>query len=562
MCALHTYTSMTLMVLTAMIMIAPCMGKKSNIIFLLTDDQDLRLGSMQAMPSARQHLLAGGANISNFFISTPICCPSRAALLAGRYEHNNKCDGPSFAGCMRQNTSKETNPLWWGNGFIPKLHSSGYTTGLFGKVLNVMKTYGCDNSGLPEGVDRLYIMCAASYYETPFADFGPSSLSNNSVYRTGTGPEEYSTALVGNKTIDWIKAVLASGADHPPFFAYLGPHAPHLPSTPAPWYLDHPIGNTPVPKQVYYDYAPVGKHAFGAPYVTLDQLEPQITNKAAAAIALEHGNRLKSLLSVDDIVAALYDTLTAAGEWDNTYMFYTSDHGYSLGEFRIDSHKTQVWDHNTRVPMMIKGPGITPGLVFQPMASMVDLGPTILDLATGEPNGDSPAEMDGLSFAPALLGQPQHQWKDAVLVEYQSIRGKVTVTADDARSPEYISAYGYHVDASGSRIEPEKFSAHDGPNNTFSAIRIINTTATPPVNLLYAEFTDVSDPAAWNFAPESINFYELYNVTSDYFMLNNIYPSASQPLREYLHTRLQAAIKCRGRAQCYSCLSDGQEHAV
>jgi hypothetical protein len=89
---------------------------------------------------------------------------------------------------MRQNTSKATNPQWWSNGFIPQLSKAGYTTGLFGKVLNVMTTYGCDGSGLPEGVDRLNIMCNIDYYNAMWADFGPGS--NNSVHKTGSAPED------------------------------------------------------------------------------------------------------------------------------------------------------------------------------------------------------------------------------------------------------------------------------------------------------------------------------------------------------------------------------------
>ena len=129
--------------------------------------------------------------------------------------------------------------------------------------------------------------------------------------------------MVGNSTLQWIKSVVESGADHKPFFAYMGPHAPHLPSTPAPWYADHPVGNTPVPKQIYYNYSGVGKHAFGA----LPSLAAQNVAIDEAAIALEHSNRLKTLLSVDDIVGALHSYLVSVNEWDNTYWLQTSDHG-------------------------------------------------------------------------------------------------------------------------------------------------------------------------------------------------------------------------------------------
>jgi hypothetical protein len=221
-------------------------GSQRNIIVVLTDDQDLRLNSMQAMPHAQRLLNQGGANLTNFWVNTPICCPSRATLLSGRFQHNNRVDGvnpepcslydlPS-CGCMRQNTSYVDNPAFWDASFVPALHSLGYTTGLFGKVLNDMVSYGCDNiSGLPPGVDRQFMMCTHTFFNCSWAD-------DETVVHTGDAPEDYTTSIVGNKTIDWIKSVVAKGPTHPPFFAWVGPHAPHLPSTPAPWYADHPIG--------------------------------------------------------------------------------------------------------------------------------------------------------------------------------------------------------------------------------------------------------------------------------------------------------------------------------
>jgi hypothetical protein len=109
------------------------------------------------------------------------------------------------------------------------------------------------------------------------------------------------------------------------------------------------------------------------------------------------------------------------------YFIYTSDHGYNLGQFRVDSHKTQVYDHNLRVPAIILGPKVSPGSLFTPVTSMVDLGPTILELAAGGNDaGAVPAIMDGMSFAPMLTGQGTRPWKGAALVEYLSIRKKPT----------------------------------------------------------------------------------------------------------------------------------------
>ena len=225
-----------------------------------------------------------------------------------------------------------------------------------------------------------------------------------------------------------------------------------------------------------------------------------------------------------------------------------------------------VYDHTTRVPMLIKGPGIAPGTVFSSPSSMVDMAPTMLELAGG-PEQQRQA-MDGMSFASALLGKSPSTLKDSILVEYLSIRDEDTISTLDlqARS-EYIDAYGYRVDAQNRpqfpwtalrRLQDPESGPnhhwHDGPNNTFSAIRIINTTAN--IDLLYAEFADVNNPLAWDFAPSQLNFFELYDVRNDYYMMNNIYATASAHVKEMLHARVQSVIKCRGVVECTAGLSN------
>ena len=64
-----------------------------------------------------------------------------------------------------------------------------------------------------------------------------------------------------------------------------------------------------------------------------------------------------------------------------------------------------------------------------------------------------------------------------------------------------------------------KTNPSDNNNNTFIAMRIINETS----NLMYAEFVDVSNPKAWEFNEKEVNFYELYDVSNDYYEMHNIY---------------------------------------
>ena len=69
-------------------------------------------------------------------------------------------------------------------------------------------------------------------------------------------------------------------------------------------------------------------------------------------------------------------------------------------------------------------------------------------------------------------------------------------------------------------------------------------------DMMYAEFTDVSVAKDWNFPLAGLNFFELYNVSEDAFMLHNQYATADPALKDALHAQLAAAYRCKGQAEC------------
>ena len=127
-------------------------------------------------------------------------------------------------------------------------------------------------------------------------------------------------------------------------------------------------------------------------------------------------------------------------------MFFTSDHGFSLGEFNLLMDKRHAYDFNTRVPLLVRGPGIQAGRSLDAMATIVDLAPTILEMAgvngedaaretreahdthdvrdareasaRGEAAPSVRAPMDGRSMLPLLLGLHAPPWREAVLIEH------------------------------------------------------------------------------------------------------------------------------------------------
>lgn len=91
--------------------------------------------------------------------------------------------------------------------------------------------------------------------------------------------------------------------------------------------------------------------------------------------------RWLSLLSVDDLVDDFVTALATAGVVDNTYFLFSSDHGFRFGQYRMPEGKWNAYENDLRIPMVVRGPGIPKGKVFDHMGSNVDTMPTILGLA-------------------------------------------------------------------------------------------------------------------------------------------------------------------------------------
>eukprot|EP01050_Picozoa_sp_SAG11_P015194 SAG11_NODE_1945_length_4019_cov_6.325510_2_plen_170_part_00 len=156
-----------------------------------------------------------GATATNYFIHTPICCPSRAELLSGRYFHNIKARKPTDPGCMHVNVSLNTSrspfyagPEAGGWYFAPHLQQAGYTVGVFGKHLN--NGYTSNNPACPPvGVDRWFANGGGDYYRPSFAwasagDPKPAHASfSNCSYNAGGGRTGAATRQASSATPHW-----------------------------------------------------------------------------------------------------------------------------------------------------------------------------------------------------------------------------------------------------------------------------------------------------------------------------------------------------------------------
>ncbi|KAH9508518.1 hypothetical protein Btru_055406 [Bulinus truncatus] len=88
------------------------------------------------------------------------------------------------------------------------------------------------------------------------------------------------------------------------------------------------------------------------------------------------------------------------GELDNTYIFFTSDNGYHLGQFSLPYDKRQPYDFDIQVPLMVRGPGIKPNTTSEELIMTVDLAPTFLNI--GKASQSVVDSFDGMTFLSLL----------------------------------------------------------------------------------------------------------------------------------------------------------------
>jgi arylsulfatase A-like enzyme len=287
-----------------------------NIVYIMTDDQDLELGGLTPMPKTRRLLGDQGATGEAFYISTPICCPSRTSTLSGRLYHNVL--GDDLQGCMHVNSTgyifeHETS-------IFPALQRAGYLTGGFGKIINSQMDAWKNNitngwSWLSAPNDE------GAYFEHDFFE----KRLNGSTYFSSLGKpadvvdDWYQTSQIGNRSLEFIEAAVALKA---PFVAYLGPHAPHYSADSPPWARGN-FADVTAPRTPAYN-ASGDAIASKAQHVAQN---PPLDAEAERWIDIHMRNRWRAIQGVDDMIALVVERLETLGVLDNTYIFFSSDHG-------------------------------------------------------------------------------------------------------------------------------------------------------------------------------------------------------------------------------------------
>jgi len=352
---------------------------KPNFLLVITDDQRWdALGIVQREQGekarfpwletpAMDRLAAEGLRFRNAFVTLPLCAPSRAVFMTGRYNHVN--------GVANNRTPFPDDP----NSVQNRLRASGYTTAYFGK-------WHMGSQRERPGFDYYASFIGqGKYWDCPFEVNGTTTPTKGWV-------DDVSTSF----TIEWLRA-----HQDKPFFAVLGYKAPHTPHNPPDRAKNRFDGekSRPVPN---LHTAPI--------FSGDDQTTALGKRHEPAPTNVPH---FRSVSAADDALGQLLTSVDELGLTTNTVVVFAGDNGYYHGEHEL-SDKRSLYEESLRVPLLIRYPKlIKPGTTSDEMVLNADVAPTILELA-GE---DIPSTMQGKS-AKALLAGDQVEWRKSFLAEY------------------------------------------------------------------------------------------------------------------------------------------------
>lgn len=346
-----------------------------NVVVVVTDDQPassvpypfpvMRFLQREALDPSGHWVV-----FTRAFANTPLCCPSRATMLTGRYPHHTgvltNADGARL-------DEAETLATW--------LDAAGYETALVGKYLNGYP-FG-RGPYLPAGWDRWWGKRQGTA-ESIYHDF--ALIEDGTT--VGYGPDAYSTDVFAAKAVAFLRETPLDR----PFFLWFAPTAPHPPAEAAPRhagrFADLVAPSSPAVGELDVSDKPAWVRAL-----------PPLDAAALGALREAWRRTAETLLAVDDAIRAIVETLRARGELDETLIVVTSDNGLAFGEHRWDG-KSCPYEACTRVPFLVRMPDAT-HRIEPALVSLADLAPTILDLTGVRPQ----VPLDGRSLAPVLAGR-------------------------------------------------------------------------------------------------------------------------------------------------------------
>ncbi|MEP0711325.1 sulfatase-like hydrolase/transferase [Algoriphagus sp.] len=351
-------------------------SKKPNVLFLFADDQRAdALGSSGNPYIQTPHLdqlASEGSRFENAYVMGgnhgAVCAASRAMLLSGK----------SLFHVYDKLKDERTFPM--------DFAEAGYTTFGTGKWHNEREAF--ENSF--QQAKNVYLGGMADHYGVAMRDYDGNGKLDEPTTRG------YSTEVFAEGIIDFLNTHARSGKDNP-FLAYVAFTAPHDPYSPIAKYIGYyPDGSLPLPG----NYMPYHPFEFDQLMVR-DELLTDWPRKPEV-IQMILSDYYALITHLDEQIGRIIQTLKDNDQYDNTIIVYAADNGLAAGSHGLLG-KQSLYEHSTKVPMIIKGPGVPQNETFDAMVYLYDLYPTLSELA-GLPK---PSQVDGESLVPILNGNEE-----------------------------------------------------------------------------------------------------------------------------------------------------------
>ena len=378
-----------------------------NIVVILTDDQgwgDLSLNGNNDLSTPNIDSLAkDGASFDRFFVC-PVCSPTRAEFLTGRYHVRGGVYSTS-AGGERLNLDEIT--------IADTFKSAGYTTGAFGKWHNGMQ-YPYHPNG--RGFDEFYGFCSGHWgdYFSP-----PLELNGKIVKGNGFCIDDFT-----DKAINFIES---STKSEKPFFAYLPYNTPHSPMQ--------------VPDKWWNKFK---------------EKEIKMRNRDPRREDIDHLRcALAMCENIDWNVGRILNKIDELKISKNTIVIFFHDNGPNGVRWNggMKGRKGSTDEGGVRSPLLVRWPDrISRGIQINQIASAMDLLPTLADFA--KIPIISKKRLDGKSLKPLLFEQ-QTPWKERTLMNYW--RGKVSARTQNYRLDNFGRLYDMKNDP-GQQVDISKLS--------------------------------------------------------------------------------------------------------
>lgn len=371
-------------------------GCRPNIILIVTDDQgygDLGTNGNPIIKTPHLDTLAADSARLEYFYVSPVCTPTRACLMTGRYNYRTRAID-TYRGRAMMDPSEVT--------IAQLLRDAGYATGIFGKW------HLGDNYPMrpqDKGFDEVLVHRGGGIGQPTDPPGGEGKYTDPILFRNGkpVPMRGYCTDIYFTEGMRWAEEAVKAGR---PFFLYLATNAPH-----------GPYHDVPRDKYDFYKQQAIRPDRF--PSTPGHPVAQHLNADVLARVYAMIGN-------IDDNVGRVLEWLGRLKLTENTAVIFMTDNGEATQGYNagLRGNKSDVYEGGIRSPLFVRWPGrLKPGKFTDHIAAHIDILPTILDVC------DVPLpralKIDGCSVLPLLRGQVTG-WPDRTLF-FQSHRGDMPV---------------------------------------------------------------------------------------------------------------------------------------